>query len=80
MSLVLVILCMQRLKIILQSNIFYILLFAICFLYVLFLTKIIKYQSIYESENVNISGVVTHLSRKNGNVSFEIKEKENVRL
>ena len=80
MSLVLVILCMQRLKIILQSNIFYILLFAICFLYVLFLTKIIKYQSIYESENVNISGVVTHLSRKNGNVSFEIKEKENVKV
>lgn len=71
---------MQRLKIILQSNILYVLLFVICFLYVLFLTKIIKYQSIYENKTVSISGIITNLSRKNGNVSFEIKEKERIKV
>ena len=69
---------MKRLKIILQSNLFYLLLFIICFMYVVLFTVVIKYESNYSDESF-LSGVVKEKKIDGDKVSITIQsDKEKV--
>ena len=58
MYLVLEKLFLQRLKIILQSNIFYLILIAFSIIYVFYFTKIKKYNSIYDNNQKEVVGII----------------------
>ena len=77
MSVVLVHLYMKRLKIILLSNYFYIIVGIILSIYVVFSTIIIRYTS-----NINsnyIEGTITSISLSNDKISFIVKGKETIK-
>lgn len=68
---------MKKLKIILQSNLLYLILFLIIFFYVLIFTKIIKYESIYTNET-EISGIIIDISLKKDKISFTLNGEEKI--
>lgn len=68
---------MKRLKIILQSNLLYIILFIVILLYILIFTKIIKYESIYINET-ELNGTIIDVSYKNDKITFTLKSKEKI--
>ena len=71
---------MRKLKIILQSNIFYILIGFIILLEILFVTKITKYNSIYSNGKNTIIGKVIKYSINDNKLSMLIKAKEKIQV
>lgn len=68
---------MKKLKIILQSNLLYIILFLIIFFYVLTCTKIINYESIFSNET-SLTGIITDVSYKSDKITFTLKSDEKI--
>ena len=68
---------MKRLKIVLQSNYFYLLLFILLIIYILISTVLIRYKSNIKTNYYE--GIITNISIKNDKVSFIIKGKEKIK-
>ncbi len=70
---------MLRLKIILQSKIFIV--FSILFIltYVLFFTKVVKYNSKYSDKTINVSGIVIDFNIDGDKLNLLIKAQEKVK-
>lgn len=69
---------MKRLKIILQSNQFYLFFFLFLAFYVLFFTKIIRYQTKYPDTTKEIIGKIVSYSIDGDKLSLIIKSKEKI--
>ncbi len=69
---------MKRLKIILQSKYFYVLLFFFITFYVILFTKIIKYETKINNFTF-IDGIVTDIDISNDKVSFILKSSEKIK-
>lgn len=68
---------MKKLKIILQSNYLYFILFIFIAFYCLFFTKIIKYESNYNTQN-HFTGVIEAFKIDGNKLSLTLKNKETV--
>ena len=70
---------LTRLKTILQSRLFYYLLFIFIFLYVFILTIVIKYES--QITNLNwIEGIITDVDISDDKINFILKTEENEKI
>ena len=70
--------CLQRLKTILQSKLFYLFLFLVLFIWVLLKTVVIKYNTKYYDSS-SIEGIITDVSIKNNQISFILKNTEKIK-
>lgn len=70
---------MQKLKIILQFNYKFIILFVFVFFYVLMFTKIIHYKSKYLNDNYFVKGKIINYSINGNKLSLDIKAAENIK-
>ena len=78
MYLVLEKLFLQRLKIILQSNIFYLILITFSIIYVFYFTKIKKYNSIYDNNQKEVVGIISKIIINDDNIKLTLKSKEDI--
>ena len=78
MYLVLEKLFLQRLKIILQSNIFYLILIAFSIIYVFYFTKIKKYNSIYDNNQKEVVGIISKIIINDDNIKLTLKSNEDI--
>ncbi len=69
---------MQRLKIILQSNIFYLILIIFSIIYVFYFTKIKKHNSIYDSNQKEVVGTISKIIINDDNIKLTLKSKEDI--
>ena len=69
---------MQRLKIILQSNIFYLILITFSIIYVFYFTKIKKYNSIYDNNQKEVVGIISKIIIDDDNIKLTLKSKEDI--
>ena len=69
---------MQRLKIILQSNIFYLILITFSIIYVFYFTKIKKYNSIYDNNQKEVVGIISKIIINDDNIKLTLKSKEDI--
>ena len=69
---------MKKLKIILQSKVFYIVFFLFIIIEILFTTILIKYDSIYQNGNISLEGTIIKYSIKDDKISLIIKSKEKI--
>ncbi len=70
---------MKRLKIILQSNFFYILTLLCLIVYVWLCTSVIKYHSFYPNGEIILQGRVSNIALKENKLTFIIKDKEKIK-
>lgn len=78
MYLVLEKLFLQRLKIILQSNIFYLILITFSTIYVFYFTKIKKYNSIYHNNQKEVVGIISKIIINDDNIKLTLKSNEDI--
>lgn len=78
MYLVLEKLFLQRLKIILQSNIFYLILITFSIIYVFYFTKIKKYNSIYDNSQKEVVGIISKIIINDDNIKLTLKSNEDI--
>ena len=69
---------MKNLKTILQFNKYFIIIFIVLFLYIITITKLIKYQSKYDVNTKEIYGTLTSIIINGDKITLEIKGKEKV--
>ena len=69
---------MQRLKIILQSNIFYLILITSSIIYVFYFTKIKKYNSIYDNNQKEVLGIISKIIINDDNIKLTLKSNEDI--
>ena len=69
---------MKRLKIILQSNVFYIFLCIIALIYSLIFTKLIKYESVYDLNETYLEGKIIDFNIDGNKLDLMISGKEKV--
>ena len=69
---------MQRLKIILQSNIFYLILITFSTIYVFYFTKIKKYNSIYHNNQKEVVGIISKIIINDDNIKLTLKSNEDI--
>ena len=69
---------MKLLKIILQSKLFIFLLFSLTIIYVIIITKVISYKSIYNINNNHFTGIVTKIKQTDQKYVITLKSKENI--
>ena len=69
---------MQRLKIILQSNIFYLILITSSIIYVFYFTKIKKYNSIYDNNQKEVVGIISKIIINDDNIKLTLKSNEDI--
>ena len=69
---------MQRLKIILQSNIFYLILITFSIIYVFYFTKIKKYNSIYDNNQKEVVGIISKIIINDDNIKLTLKSNEDI--
>ena len=69
---------LQRLKIILQSNIFYLILITFSIIYVFYFTKIKKYNSIYDNNQKEVVGIISKIIIDDDNIKLTLKSKEDI--
>lgn len=69
---------MSKLKIILQSRLFYVIGLILLIIYVFISTKLIHYNSVYSGNELTISGIVNNVKVKKNNIQFEINGKEKI--
>ncbi len=69
---------MQRLKIILQSNIFYLILITFSIIYVFYFTKIKKYNSIYDNSQKEVVGIISKIIINDDNIKLTLKSNEDI--
>ena len=69
-------LCLKKLKIILQYKYFYLILVIITFIFFLFFTKIIKYKSIYNGNETEFYVDVKDIDLKDNYILLTVKSKE----
>lgn len=69
---------MKNLKTILQFNKYFIIVFIVLFLYIITITKLIKYQSKYDVNTKEIYGTLTSIIINGDKLTLEIKGKEKV--
>ena len=69
---------LQRLKIILQSNIFYLILITFSTIYVFYFTKIKKYNSIYHNNQKEVVGIISKIIINDDNIKLTLKSNEDI--
>ena len=69
---------LQRLKIILQSNIFYLILITFSIIYVFYFTKIKKYNSIYHNNQKEVVGIISKIIINDDNIKLTLKSNEDI--
>ena len=69
---------LQRLKIILQSNIFYLILITFSIIYVFYFTKIKKYNSIYDNNQKEVVGIISKIIINDDNIKLTLKSNEDI--
>lgn len=69
---------LQRLKIILQSNIFYLILITSSIIYVFYFTKIKKYNSIYDNSQKEVVGIISKIIINDDNIKLTLKSNEDI--
>ena len=70
---------MKRLKIILQSNSFYYVMFSFIIIYFLVFTKLIVYHSKYNDGNISLTGKVNDVLVKDNTITFVITTEEKIK-
>ncbi len=68
---------LTRLKTILQSNLFYLIITFVLIGYVILFTKVIKYTSVYDDET-EFTGVVSRYIQKDGNTTIYLDSKQKI--
>lgn len=69
---------LQRLKIKLQSNIFYLILITFSIIYVFYFTKIKKYNSIYDNNQKEVVGIISKIIINDDNIKLTLKSNEDI--
>ncbi|MDD6878662.1 MAG: ComEC/Rec2 family competence protein, partial [bacterium] len=69
---------MKKLKIILHYKFFYLILIIITILSCIYNTKLKKYSSLYKTSNLEITGKIIDVTKKDGYYSFILKEKQKI--
>ena len=67
---------MNRLKNILQSNLFYYISLILILIYVFITTVLIKYESYYKDGNISLTSVITKVSKSKDKQIIYLKDKE----